>query len=176
MVCAGADETKLTREALKWPYGEFEIPDEVYDAFGAAGKKGQALEEEWNKVPPPPLLHDSNQRCLLHSLSVNQACMAAVSATPYQLQYRNLPPYRKPHPSTKSRRASFNHFLFPNTSTQTCLFPPCMQTCPLLIPTFCNELQEASLIHSPSPTTNAHTCMHPFMHADLPLTDTHMLQ
>lgn len=66
MVCAGADETKLTREALKWPYGEFEIPDEVYDAFGAAGKKGQALEEEWNKVPPPPPpLHDSNQRCLL---------------------------------------------------------------------------------------------------------------
>lgn len=47
---AGADETKLTREALKWPYGEFEIPNEVYDAFGAAGKKGQALEDEWNKV------------------------------------------------------------------------------------------------------------------------------
>jgi len=22
----------------------------VYDAFGAAGKKGQALEDEWNKV------------------------------------------------------------------------------------------------------------------------------
>lgn len=47
---AGADETKLTREALKWPYGEFEIPEEVYDTFSAAGKKGQALEEEWNKV------------------------------------------------------------------------------------------------------------------------------
>ena len=47
---AGADETKLTREALKWPYGEFEIPNEVYDAFGAAGKKGQAIEDEWNKV------------------------------------------------------------------------------------------------------------------------------
>lgn len=48
---AGADETKLTREALKWPYGEFEIPNEVYDAFSAAGKKGKALEEDWNKVP-----------------------------------------------------------------------------------------------------------------------------
>ena len=35
---------------MKWPYGEFEIPNEVYDAFGAAGKKGQALEDEWNKV------------------------------------------------------------------------------------------------------------------------------
>lgn len=46
----GADETKLTREALKWPYGEFEIPNEVYDAFGAAGKKGKALEEQWDKV------------------------------------------------------------------------------------------------------------------------------
>ena len=61
MVAVGADETKLTREALKWPYGEFEIPNEVYDAFGAAGKKGQALEDEWNKVnlslycPPFPL-------------------------------------------------------------------------------------------------------------------------
>jgi len=51
---AGADETKLTREALKWPYGEFEIPEEVYDTFGAAGKKGQALEEEWNKVTCVP--------------------------------------------------------------------------------------------------------------------------
>ena len=50
MAISGADETKLTREALKWPYGEFEIPEEVYDTFGAAGKKGQALEEEWNKV------------------------------------------------------------------------------------------------------------------------------
>lgn len=49
---AGADETKLTREALKWPYGEFEIPNEVYDAFGAAAKKGKALEEDWNKVQP----------------------------------------------------------------------------------------------------------------------------
>lgn len=49
-MAAGADETKLTREALKWPYGEFEIPNEVYDAFGAAGKKGKAIEEEWNKV------------------------------------------------------------------------------------------------------------------------------
>lgn len=52
-MAAGADETKLTREALKWPYGEFEIPNEVYDAFGAAGKKGKAIEEEWNKVQTP---------------------------------------------------------------------------------------------------------------------------
>lgn len=49
-LAAGADETKLTREALKWPYGEFEIPDEVYDTFSAAGKKGQKAEQEWNKV------------------------------------------------------------------------------------------------------------------------------
>ena len=62
MYHAGADETKLTREALKWPYGEFEIPGEVYDAFGAAGKKGQALEDEWNKVRTHLLL----QHALLH--------------------------------------------------------------------------------------------------------------
>lgn len=62
---AGADETKLTREALKWPYGEFEIPGEVYDAFGAAGKKGQALEEEWNKVCSHVPLHHPCRTCTL---------------------------------------------------------------------------------------------------------------
>jgi transketolase len=27
----GADETALTRDNLKWPYGEFEVPAEVYE-------------------------------------------------------------------------------------------------------------------------------------------------
>lgn len=53
LLTAGADETKLTREALKWPYGEFEIPDEVYETFSAAEKKGKKAEEEWNKVQSP---------------------------------------------------------------------------------------------------------------------------
>ena len=61
----GSDETKLTREQLKWKYGEFEIPDEVYDLFGQASKKGAAAEKQWNEnmaeyekkypeVDPPP--------------------------------------------------------------------------------------------------------------------------
>ena len=50
VVDSGAEETKLTRENLKWPYGEFEIPQEVYDTFSNAGKKGKAAEDEWKKV------------------------------------------------------------------------------------------------------------------------------
>lgn len=49
-VLSGAEETKLTRENLKWPYGEFEIPQEVYETFSNAGKKGKAAEDEWKKV------------------------------------------------------------------------------------------------------------------------------
>ncbi len=39
----GAEEIKLTREALNWPYAAFEIPKEAYDAWDAKAK-GLALE------------------------------------------------------------------------------------------------------------------------------------
>ena len=45
----GSDETALTREQLKWKYGEFEIPDEVYDLFGHSKKKGAAAEQKWEE-------------------------------------------------------------------------------------------------------------------------------
>ena len=45
----GSDETALTREQLKWKYGEFEIPDEVYDLFGHCKTKGAAAEKQWEK-------------------------------------------------------------------------------------------------------------------------------
>ena len=92
---AGADETKLTREALKWPYGEFEIPNEVYDAFSAAGKKGKALEEEWNKVCYNPYVLESlcviqGQVCyiavrvchLLSCISEGLACLSLAARMP----------------------------------------------------------------------------------------------
>lgn len=43
----GADETKATRENLKWPYGEFEVPQEVYDTMRGNVAKGSKAESEW---------------------------------------------------------------------------------------------------------------------------------
>ena len=43
----GKDETAATREALKWPYGEFEIPKETYDLFGHSQEKGSEAEKSW---------------------------------------------------------------------------------------------------------------------------------
>ena len=44
----GEDEIRLTREALGWPYGPFEIPDEIYQGWDAT-EKGAKLEAEWNE-------------------------------------------------------------------------------------------------------------------------------
>ena len=43
----GAEEIKLTREALNWPYAPFDIPKESYDAWDAKAK-GLALEAAWD--------------------------------------------------------------------------------------------------------------------------------
>lgn len=43
----GAEEIKLAREALGWPYGPFEIPAEVY-ADWAAEDRGQSAQTHWN--------------------------------------------------------------------------------------------------------------------------------
>ena len=42
----GAEEIKLTREALGWTYGPFEIPKEVYSAWDAKDA-GKAAEKAW---------------------------------------------------------------------------------------------------------------------------------
>jgi transketolase len=44
----GAEEIKLTREALGWPYGPFEIPAESYAAWDAK-TAGAANESAWNE-------------------------------------------------------------------------------------------------------------------------------
>ncbi|MFO6420438.1 transketolase [Hylemonella sp. W303a] len=43
----GADEIKLTREALEWPHAPFDIPAEVYADWGAKDR-GQSAEAAWN--------------------------------------------------------------------------------------------------------------------------------
>src|SRR6478752_1795312 len=43
----GAEEIKLTREALNWPYAPFEVPKETYDAWDAKAR-GLSLEAAWD--------------------------------------------------------------------------------------------------------------------------------
>ncbi len=45
----GADEIEATRKHLGWIYPDFEIPQEIYDAWNAK-EKGAKLEAEWNKL------------------------------------------------------------------------------------------------------------------------------
>ena len=63
----GAEEIKLTREALNWPYAPFEIPKEAYDAWDAKAR-GLALETAWDakfaayKVAFPDLAAELTRR------------------------------------------------------------------------------------------------------------------
>ncbi len=44
----GEEESNLTREALGWEYGPFEVPQESYDQWRKAIDRGAAAEEAWN--------------------------------------------------------------------------------------------------------------------------------
>uniref|UniRef100_A0A7S3T118 transketolase n=2 Tax=Strombidinopsis acuminata TaxID=141414 RepID=A0A7S3T118_9SPIT len=46
----GKDEGQATRDQLGWKYGEFEVPDHVYETYRAHGARGAKKEEEWNKM------------------------------------------------------------------------------------------------------------------------------
>jgi transketolase len=46
----GSDEATATREQLGWKYGEFEVPDSVYDVFRGHAAEGAKKQEEWNKL------------------------------------------------------------------------------------------------------------------------------
>ena len=46
----GASETAATREALKWPYAEFEVPQDAYDELSAFAKRGADAHAKWDKV------------------------------------------------------------------------------------------------------------------------------
>jgi transketolase len=44
----GADEAELTRKALDWAYGDFEVPEEAYEHWRQAIQRGAAAEGDWN--------------------------------------------------------------------------------------------------------------------------------
>ena len=44
----GAEEAALTRQALDWSYGPFEVPQESYDQWRQAVPRGAAAEAAWN--------------------------------------------------------------------------------------------------------------------------------
>lgn len=46
----GAAETAATREALNWPYGEFEVPKEAYAEFAKSAERGAAAHKAWDAV------------------------------------------------------------------------------------------------------------------------------
>ncbi|MEL6937858.1 MAG: transketolase [Cyanobacteria bacterium J06598_1] len=46
----GDDETKATREALDWKYGEFEIPEDALNQYRKAIDNGASAEAEWEKA------------------------------------------------------------------------------------------------------------------------------
>ncbi len=46
----GLDEIKLVRDALNWNYKPFEIPKKILNEWKKIGKKGQLLENKWNKI------------------------------------------------------------------------------------------------------------------------------
>jgi transketolase len=45
----GKDELEATRAALEWPYGPFEIPEDIYAGW-RAGNTGLVREEQWNQL------------------------------------------------------------------------------------------------------------------------------
>jgi transketolase len=46
----GADEIKVTRENLSWPYGDFEVPEDALAHFRKAIDRGASAEAEWNAI------------------------------------------------------------------------------------------------------------------------------
>ena len=46
----GLEEIKLVRNALKWNYKPFEIPNMMLNEWKKIGNKGQKLENNWNKI------------------------------------------------------------------------------------------------------------------------------
>lgn len=46
----GPEELAATRESLNWPYGPFEIPDDVLNAWRGFGARGAPVNAEWQKT------------------------------------------------------------------------------------------------------------------------------
>jgi transketolase len=46
----GLDEIKLVRNALSWNYKPFQIPNKILNKWKIIGKRGQLIENKWNKT------------------------------------------------------------------------------------------------------------------------------
>ena len=46
----GLDEIKLVRKILNWSHKPFQIPNKILDEWKKIGKKGELLENKWNKI------------------------------------------------------------------------------------------------------------------------------
>jgi len=46
----GLDEIKLVREVLNWSHKPFQIPNKILNEWKKIGKKGELLENKWNKI------------------------------------------------------------------------------------------------------------------------------
>ena len=46
----GLDEIKLVRQALNWKHRPFQIPNKILNEWKKIGKKGELLENKWNKI------------------------------------------------------------------------------------------------------------------------------
>jgi len=46
----GLDEIKLVRKVLNWSHKPFQIPNKILDEWKKIGKKGELLENKWNKI------------------------------------------------------------------------------------------------------------------------------
>ena len=46
----GLDEIKLVRDNLNWKHKPFEIPNKILNEWKKIGKKGQLIENKWNKI------------------------------------------------------------------------------------------------------------------------------
>lgn len=61
----GVDEVAATREALKWPYEPFEVPEEILFAWKVIGIKGEGRRQQWEDR----VARDSQHKQFMHDIS-----------------------------------------------------------------------------------------------------------
>ncbi len=79
----GAEEIAGAREALRWPYGAFQMPDAVLSAWREAGKRGAEARAEWQAAldAAPPERRDAFRSALAGEVpAAAQASAAALKA------------------------------------------------------------------------------------------------
>jgi transketolase len=66
----GADELAATKEALQWPYGPFEVPEEVRQAWRATAARGRAKHQGWQErlAAAPPATSSAFTRAVNRSI------------------------------------------------------------------------------------------------------------